>query len=205
MHLEILTPQQQALLAFFTKYIKKYYLVGGTAIALHLGHRTSIDFDLFTSGRIGAASIKKHVADYGLDYHIIVSKSDQIHFIMNQVKVTFFEFPYKIEAPIYINNHFRLPGLLTLAAMKAFALGNRGKWKDYVDLYFILKDHYSIAEISKQAKALFEGSFNATLFIRQLSYFDDINYDEEVVYMPGFEVADDTIKSFLVDKALEGF
>ena len=71
-----------------------------------------------------------------------------------------------------------MPDLLTLAAMKAFALGGRGKWKDYVDLYFILKDHYSAREICGKAKALFADVFNPLLFKKQLSYFDDISYSE---------------------------
>ena len=47
MHKEILSGNQMALLPFVQKFIKEYYLVGGTAIALHIGHRRSIDFDLF--------------------------------------------------------------------------------------------------------------------------------------------------------------
>jgi hypothetical protein len=62
MHLEILNKEQQDLLPFIKKYSKKYYLVGGTAVALHIGHRVSIDYDLFTAGNVNALSIKKQVA-----------------------------------------------------------------------------------------------------------------------------------------------
>jgi hypothetical protein len=53
--------------------------------------------------------------------------------------------------------------LLTLAAMKAFALGRRAKWKDYLDLYFILKDYYSVQEIGKKASELFGEMFSEKL------------------------------------------
>ena len=48
-----------------------------------------------------------------------------------------------------------MPDLLTLAAMKAYALGGRAKWKDYVDLYILLRDHFSLAQISEKSKDLF--------------------------------------------------
>ena len=93
--------------------------------------------------------------------------------------------------------------LLTLAAMKAFALGQRAKWKDYVDLYFIIKDHFSINDISKKSAELFEHSFNEKLFRTQLAYFDGINYEEKIEYMPGYEVEDKIVKEKLLRFSLE--
>ncbi|MFZ1020032.1 MAG: nucleotidyl transferase AbiEii/AbiGii toxin family protein [Minisyncoccia bacterium] len=93
--------------------------------------------------------------------------------------------------------------LLTLAAMKAFALGRRNKWKDYVDLYFIIKDRFSVNKIAKKAAELFAGEFNERIFRNQLAYFDDMNYSEPVEFMPGFEVADEIIKQKLIDFSLE--
>ena len=205
MHDEILSHKQVELLQFIKKYKKKYFLVGGTAIAFHIGHRSSIDFDLFTFEKINSTGIKKQVSQSGFKSTVIVSLPDQIHFIVNEVKITFFEFPFQIVSDIRYKDYFSMPDLLTLAAMKAFALGGRGKWKDYVDLYFIIKNNYSVGEISKKAKALFSDVFNPVLFKKQLSYFDDINYTEQVEYMPGFEVPDDEIKAFLIDAAVTGF
>lgn len=97
----------------------------------------------------------------------------------------------------------KIPSLLTLAAMKAFALGNRGKWKDYVDLYFIMKDHYSLNEISEKAKQIFGNEFNGRIFREALVCFEDINYKEKVVYLKGFETDDKIIKKSLIDFSLE--
>ena len=133
MHIEILNSNQQQLLPFIKKYKKGYYLVGGTAIALHIGHRHSVDFDLFTEKKINFTSIKK------------------------------------------------------------------------ADLYFLIKDFYSINEISGKAKELFRDSFNPILFRKQLCYFSDINYSEQVDFLPGFETAESTIKEFLTEAALTGF
>lgn len=205
MHDEILSGHQKELLPFIKKYKKKYYLVGGTAIGLHIGHRTSIDFDLFTFEKISSTSIKKQVSQAGFKSTVIISLPDQIHFILNEVKITFFEFPFKIESVNQYKDFLNLPDLLTLAAMKAFALGGRGKWKDYVDLYFILKNHYSVKEICGKAEALFNDVFNPVLFKKQICYFDDINYTEAVEYMPGFEVPEEEVKAFLIDASLTGF
>lgn len=92
-----------------------------------------------------------------------------------------------------------MPNLLTLAAMKAYALGRRAKWKDYVDLYFILNERHSVDEISKTGKKIFEGEFNERIFREQLGYFKDIDYREQVEFLPGFEVSDKKIKKSLVD------
>jgi hypothetical protein len=87
--------------------------------------------------------------------------------------------------------------------MKAFALGRSAKWKDYVDLYFIIKDFFSIKEITTEAEILFGGHFSGKLFREQLAYHKDIDYSEEVEFLSGFEVGKEEIKAFLIDKALE--
>lgn len=71
MHLEILNREQAELLPFLKKYKKQYYLVEGTAIALHIGHRKSIDFDLFTEGKVCTQTLKKQVAAPGFPYSVI--------------------------------------------------------------------------------------------------------------------------------------
>lgn len=205
MHSEILNAHQEALLSFLKMYKKKFYLVGGTAIAFHIGHRRSIDFDLFTFDKINFNAVKKDISQSGFSSNIIVGLTDQIHFIINNVKLTFYQFPYRIETNGTFKDYFALPDLITLAAMKAFALGGRGKWKDYVDLYFIIKNHFTTKEIADKAKNIFQDAFNPILFAKQLSYFGDIDYSEPVEYLPGFETDEQTIKDFLTDAALTGF
>ena len=119
------------------------------------------------------------------------------------MQLTFFHYPYELPYAEQFGYHLKLPDLLTLAAMKAFALGRRSKWKDYVDLYFILKDHHTVAEICHVGTNIFGSEFNEKIFRNQLAYFDDMNYSETVEFMPGFEVPDDVIKEKLVDFSLE--
>jgi len=204
MYPDILTKTQKQLLPYFEPFTSNYYLVGGTAIALHLGHRKSIDFDLFTHDKIKARSIItwKEKIPYS-DIQTLYAAGDQIHFIISDVKVTFMQFPYRVRC---IDSFYGLsiPSLLSLAGMKAFALNRRAKWKDYVDLYFIMKDHYSLKQIITEADDIFGSAFNSQLFRQQLSYFDDINYTEKVEYI-GEPLEDEIIKVFLTDKSFSPF
>ena len=203
MHIEILTDRQKELLPYFSPFKRSFYLVGGTAIALYLGHRRSIDFDLSSFSRLRKRDIWRKLDKIPYWKKRIAEDTDQLHLSMNEIKVTFFNYPYQITHPTSLNKVISMPTLLSLAAMKAFALGRRAKWKDYVDLYFLIRNHFTITEISEEARRLYEDLFSVKLFREQLAFHKDIDYSEQVEYMPGFEVDDEAIKAFLIDKALE--
>jgi hypothetical protein len=101
-----------------------------------------------------------------------------------------------------MGQYFSLPTLLSLASMKAYALGRRAKWKDYVDLYFILRDHYSVGEISKEAIKNFGQFYSEKLFREQIAFHKDIDYSEPVEYLVP-EPSGPEIKQFLIDKAID--
>lgn len=205
MHKEILTEKQKKLLPLLKLFSKEYYLKGGTALALQIGHRRSIDFDLFSDKNIKRRAIKAIIEENNYpSKDIIFEAFDQMHLIIDSVKLTFFSFPHKIDANINFESVINMPSILDLAAMKSYALGGRAKWKDYVDLYFILKDYYSLKEVSARAKEIFQDFFNQKLFREQLSYFDDVDYSEKIEYVKN-EVIDDEIKNFLVSIATEPF
>ena len=203
MHLEILSPEQRELLPFVAQFKRSFYLVGGTAIALHIGHRHSIDFDLFTIKKINKSRIKQKVFALPYNKRTFLEDVDQIHFHINGVKTTFFLYPYPVEHLEFLDGVISMPSLLSLSAMKAFALGRRAKWKDYMDLYFLLKDHFSIKEISMEAEKIYGQLFSAKLFRSQLAFHKDIDYSEPVEFLPGFEVGEQEVKEFLIEMALQ--
>ena len=201
MHSEILTKEQQELLPLIKLFSKKYYLVGGTAIALNIGHRRSIDFDLFTDQDIKRKSIGNVIEKSGFKVEKLLYEAfDQMHVIINSVKITFFNFSHEIHPVIDFNGIIGIPSLLDLAAMKTYALGGRAKWKDYVDLYFILKDHFDLKALSARAEEIFGVYFNEKLFREQLCYFDDVDHSEKVDYM-GNDIPEKQIKKYLIDIA----
>jgi len=201
MHKEILTEKQNELLPYLKVFKRKFYLVGGTAIALHLGHRRSVDFDLFCSTRLDKKDIRQKLTGFPFRIIKISEDTDQIHFLINDVKVTFFNYPYNIDHPLTLGQYITLPSLLSLSSMKAYALGRRAKWRDYVDLYFTIKDHFTIGQISREAVKNFGQFYSEKLFREQLAFHKDIDYTDPVEYMID-PPSEEQIRSFLIDKAI---
>ncbi len=139
-------------------------------------------------------------------YSYVVTRrvEDQMNLIINDVKVTFFEYPFPIEPSERFENIFRMPSLLQLAAMKAYALGRRSKWKDYVDLYFLLTHHFNIEEISQEAQKIFGQLYSEKMFRSQLCFFEDIDYTEEVEYLIDNPPTEEQIKTALTEIAMQG-
>ncbi len=198
-----MTAEQNELLPLVESFAKDFCLVGGTAIALHLGHRRSIDFDLFTGQTLRNQSILNKILKSSKIDSLFVNKLDELTLMINGVKLTFFRYPYAISYQEKFGVKLKMPDLLTLAAMKAYALGRRAKWKDYVDLYFIMKDFFGLKEIATKSKEIFGNEFNEKAFRAQLSFFKDINFSEKVDYLKGFAVSDAVVKKGLREFSVE--
>lgn len=200
MHLEILNKEQVELLPILSQFKREYYLVGGTAIALHIGHRESIDFDLFKEKNIRKKDVFTKLNM--IEYKVSFADYNQLNMLSKGVKITFFSFPYNVPLNAELKGFLKMPDLLTLAAMKAFALGRRSKWKDYLDLYFVLKFHFTFKEIANKAKEIFKEEFIEKQFIAQLGYFKGINYDEEVTFLIQNPPSQEEVMQFLSDISL---
>lgn len=204
MHREILSSKQLELLPVMATFRREYYLVGGTAIALYLGHRRSIDFDMFKPSAINHKKNLDRLTESGFPCSVTRRVAEQMNLIVNDVKVTFFQYPFPIEPTQKLESYFRLPSLLQLAAMKAYALGRRSKWKDYVDLYFLLNEHFSIEEISACAISLFGDLYSEKMFRAQLCYFEDVDHLEEVDYLVSSPPSDEAVMNSLIAISKEG-
>jgi hypothetical protein len=202
MYHHILTKEQRELLPYIHNFSRTFYLVGGTAIALHIGHRRSVDFDLFTQSELRKNAINSKLAEFPFKKIRLFEDIDQLHLIVNGIKITFLSFPYPIDHPVKVQRYIKTPTLLTLSSMKAFALGRRAKWKDYVDLYFILRDFYTIREIKQEAERNFGELFSEKLFREQLAFHKDIDYSEPVEFLTAAP-SEAEIKQFLIEKATD--
>lgn len=202
MHKEILTENQIKLLPFLKLFQKDFGLVGGTALALYLGHRRSVDFDLFTNQEFDNLEIHKKISKNLSIKQVFVDKKDEYSVLINGAKVTFLYFPFKIKFTNNFENYIKVADLLTLAALKAYSLGRRAKWKDYVDLYFVMKGLFTIQQIVKKANQIFSVNFDEKLFRTQLSYFKDIDYTEKIIYLKGHAVSELEIEKALIDFGL---
>lgn len=150
-------------------------LVGGTALALHLGHRFSIDIDLFGNANIDEGYLYRALKN---DYRISqLKKSEHINiFIINNIKVDIVNYPYDWIAEKIVSDSITMADIPDIAAMKLSAITGRGTKKDFIDIYFLLQ-HYTLRQMFDfYNKKYPDGS--EFLVLRSLAYFDDAEQDE---------------------------
>lgn len=196
---QILYTKQLDILRILEIFSKDFYLSWGTAIALQLGHRKSLDFDLFSKKPIQASKILKKLKSEWLriDRTLVDNNADELTLIVKGVKITFLYYPFEVE----LSKNFawiKLPDIITLWAMKFYTLWRRWKWKDYVDIYQILKEGSDFWKISELADKIFEWWYNEKLLREQLCYYEDIDYSEQVEYM-WESIKPDIIKEYLIE------
>ena len=197
MHREVLTQEQVSLLPLVRSFSRSFGLVGCTAAALQIGHRRSIDFDLFSHKPFRTLDIRKKIrAKKRIISRVFADRLGEYTMVIAGVKLTFFHYPFAVSFPKRLDG-IRVADILTLAAMKAYALGRRAKWKDYVDLYFVMKQYHGIGAVVQRAKRMFGSEFNEKLFRAQLAYFKDIDRSEEVIFMEGHAVSDAEVQKQL--------
>ena len=176
MHHEALTDDGAKLfpaLASFTDF----YLAGGTALALQIGHRISVDFDLFREDPIEGALLRRVKKVFARETVApVVNNPDELTVLIGAVKLTLLAYPFRLIEPLVSLDGQRMLSIKEIGATKAYTIGRRGTYKDYVDLYFILAEgHASLEEIIGIAERKFGGDFNSRLFTEQLLFMDDVH------------------------------
>ncbi len=148
-------------------------LVGGTALALHLGHRKSVDLDMFgTFDPI--VSYRKLLADAG--HSVEGAENGTVQSLrVNNVKVDLVNYPYPWLDDAIEEGNIRLAGLRDIAAMKLAAVANRGRKKDFIDVARLL-DVFSLDQMLSLYKEKFSVS-ELSFPLRGLMYFDDAEED----------------------------
>ena len=151
-------------------------LVGGTALALQIGHRKSIDLDFF--GIIENENIEITIALEKIGKVNIIKNSKSINiYTIDNIKVDIVNYPYHwLEKPNTEDNLF-LAGLKDIAAMKLAAISGRGTKKDFFDLYFLLQN-FTLEEMLNFYEQKFP-SGSVFLVIKSLLYFIDADKSEQ--------------------------
>ncbi len=179
MHEKAFTDTAAKLFPSFSRFTD-FYLVGGTALALHLGHRKSVDFDFFTAKEL-SANLLGRVKRVFSSFPIVVTYRafEQLNLTIAGIKTTFFYFAYPVVEPLITYRENKVASVHEIAAMKAFALGKRLAYKDYVDWYFLLKErHVTLSRVLELAQKKFGGDFNDRLFLGQLVSLEDVPTQE---------------------------
>lgn len=182
LHLEVLPKRQKTLFSVFAglEWLSDYYLAGGTALALQIAHRRSVDFDFFTTLELDLPLLKKRLNKLG-EYKLRAENEIILDGDFNDVRVSFFSLPDPLIGQEIKVGNLRIVSKADIAAMKLAALSMRGSRKDFIDFYFLLKE-FSLAEIV----SLFEKKYglnkeNVYCALKGLIYFEDA----EKMTMPG--------------------
>lgn len=149
-------------------------LVGGTALALQLGHRKSIDLDFFGTVDCEAEYLRESIA--GIASLTILKESPHIHiYIVDGIKVDIVNYKYPWLDDVVLEQGLRLASVSDIAAMKITAIIGRGTKKDFIDIAFLLH-HFSLEEILHFYAAKYNDS-SVFMTMKSLAYFDDAEAD----------------------------
>ena len=151
-------------------FFKNFILVGGTSLALQLGHRNSIDIDMFGDQRISQELFIKKLKDFG---KVEVTQNSSNVFIssINDIKVDFVNYNYPLLRDFIEIEGIRLASKEDIAAMKLNAILGRGSRKDFIDLFFLLQEFSMQQMLNFYNQKYSDGS--EFLVLKSLTYFSD--------------------------------
>lgn len=175
MHYDILDEERQALLPKLAYFQDRFYLAGGTGLALQLGHRDSEDFDFFSADDFDAVELIEELQGIlaGYDWKVTQEEKNTVSLIVaGKIKLSFFAYPYPLLEPLIEEENLKLASLSDIACMKLSAIVGRATMKDYVDLYFILQKIglTKLLELSQKKMP----TLDRQLILKSLVYFDDV-------------------------------
>ena len=205
LYMDQLEEERQEVFKKLKSFSSQFVLAGGTAIMLQIGHRKSFDFDCFCeAAELPFDLLTKVNKVFGRSLKIVFESSEILIIrTEKEIDISFVAHPFKILRPVIRTSWISLFHLDDLVANKAYTIGRRNTWRDYVDLFFFLKWRlYSIEKIIALAKEKFGGEFNEKLFLGQLVYFGDIKIVPTFFLKESY--TDDEIKSFL-EKGVEAY
>jgi hypothetical protein len=189
MFTKVLTKDAGASLAALGKsgFLKDAYLAGGTALALHMGHRISVDFDFFTQTKFNPQQVVQQLTTLPMPFQLERTAPGTILGFVGATKFSLFEYTYPLLEKLVSFDGIMLARVSDLAVMKLAAIGDRGTKRDFIDLYFIIEIHkyLSLGAILQ----LYDKKFavlhqNKLHLLKALMYFDDAETDHmpEMLY-----------------------
>jgi len=197
---KILDPRRTATFNKLSAFKNKAYLAGGTALALQLNHRLSLDFDLFLTKPLSRYLYKEIQSLFGPNFKTIRKSGNQISILTaDNIKIDFVHYWYKPLLSFVKTTSIDLASIEDIAADKANTLGHRGQWRDYVDLFVLIREKVlSLEKIMELSKKKFGGEFNEALFLEQLIFFADLQVSGTKFLKE--EYSEKQIKDFLANE-----
>lgn len=178
-----------------------FYLAGGTALALQIGHRISVDLDFFSDNPIKKTLLAKIENGFG-NTSVLVNTKNELTVLLSGVKTSFIHYPFILKEKTVNTNIVPLASVLDIASMKAYTMGRRRSFKDYIDLYCIVSENMiTLDVIISDAKEKYKEGFNDRLFCEQLISPEDLD-DEEIIWLSPKQ-SKSKVQSFFKEKVKE--
>ena len=168
-------------------YLNGFFLVGGTALALYLGHRKSVDIDLFINVSFDASQLLENIHQdfpYQLSYTAVNTLKGSI----NDVKVDILAHRYKLIQEPTVFGGIKMLSEPDIVAMKLNAIATSGqRSKDFIDIFYLL-DNYDIGSMLSFYKTKYNQQ-NDTFLLKSLIYFDEVDLSDwpVMVKTPGLK------------------
>lgn len=179
---------------------RDFYLAGGTALALQIGHRDSIDFDFFRHDPFDTEELFRHLARSFRDQRVVKVQDEQDTLTVTvdeRIKVSFMAYPYPMLEPCVDAGPFGMASVADIGCMKLSAITGRAAMKDYVDLFFILQ-RMSLTELLQLCGRKLP-RLDRALILKSLVFFDDV-LPEPIMYIGQHRVEFAGVKEFLRDQ-----
>lgn len=156
--------------------LQDFYLAGGTGLALQLGHRRSVDLDLFSQSGFQPADVRAQLAEIpGLRVRQIVRGT--LHLELHNILVSFLHYPYPLLFPLRQFEMLAIADPRDIACMKLDAIANRGSRRDFIDLYMSAKT-YGLREILAWFDTKYAAApYNRIHLLKALTYFTDAEHE----------------------------
>ena len=195
LHWEILDKKRLELLPKLSVFKNRFYLAGGTALALYLGHRDSIDFDFFIPNKFDHQSLIREIKKTFEKSEVkeIINQPNTVLLEIDGISASFFFYEYPLLEPLLQTEYLNIASLADIGCMKLEAILGRYRLKDYVDLYAICKT-MPLKGLLEKAKDKFP-IYNLGAFVRALGYYEDIEMDK-IIFKNDFYVGVKTIEEF---------
>jgi len=203
---EILVEPQQDVLELLSRIheVRTFYLAGGTALALHLGHRRSRDFDFFRAAPFLPQDLLPRLRPAG-DLSVLQEAAGTLTVALRGVPTSFFHYDYPLLHPLHESPwSLAVADPHDIAAMKLAALAGRGSRKDFVDLYVYSRQVAPLEEIFAAFREKYRGlSVDPYHLVRSLAFFDDAEVEAMPEVLVGVEW--DHVKAFFRAEAARLF
>jgi len=198
MFYDILDEKRIGILPLLGNFKEEYYMAGGTALALQIGHRDSVDFDFFKHGKIDTVELftrTKNIFQGKKVLKIQEEKNSLTVLIDKDIKMSFFSYNYPLIKDTVEEEYLTLASIEDIACMKLSATISRATNKDYIDLYYIFKNH-DLDGILRLCEKKFS-DIDINLVLKSLVYFDDVEI-EPIAFKHDHQIDFEEVKKFLI-------